>query len=313
MKNKRFRQLFRRRLDAHKGDFGHILIVAGSLRYSGAGVLASAAALRCGAGLVTLGMPKSLCPAIIKIKPKEVMLLPLPQTADIALAASAYRKIKESAEAVEVLALGPGLSQNKSAQKLARALVSGINKPMVIDADGLNALVGNLNLLREPKTESFDFRLGLGTERSRSAANRKPRILTPHPGEMARLLGTSVKSVQAKRKEVAKKFAQDHKVTLVLKGHWTVVASPEGRIYINKTGNPGMASAGSGDVLAGMIAAFLGQGLRPFDAARHAVYIHGLAGDLAAKEKTQVGMIASDIVEKIPEALKKVVSRKKKD
>jgi len=278
--------LLRRRPNAHKGDFGHIFILAGSERFSGAAVLCAGAAMRAGAGLVTLGIPESLNSVIIKIKPKEVMTFPLPETSDGTLRLSGYKKIKEFVKNTDVLAVGPGLTQNKSTQGLVREMISKIDKPMVIDADGLNALVGHLKML---------------------SAIRYPlsaKILTPHPGEMARLLGISVKKVQSKRKEIAKKFAQDYKVTVVLKGHNTVVADYNDNLYINKTGNPGMATAGSGDVLTGMIAAFLGQGLNQFEASKYAVYLHGLAGDLAAKEKTQLGMIASDIIDKIPEAIK---------
>jgi hydroxyethylthiazole kinase-like uncharacterized protein yjeF len=275
-------QLLRRNPDSHKGDFGHIFILAGSARFSGAAVLCSLAALRAGAGLVTLGIPKSLNNAIIKIKPKEVMTLPLPETRSGSLSFDGYKKIRDFIKNIDVLVIGPGLSQDKSTQGLVRKIISEIDKSAVIDADGINALVGHLDLLRV-----------------------KDIIITPHPGEMARLIGTSIDTVQTKRKEVAKRFAKDYKITLVLKGHNTVVADYKGNFYINKTGNPGMGTAGSGDVLTGMIGAFLGQRLNAFDAAKYAVYLHGLAGDLAAKEKTQIGMIASDIIEKIPEAIKK--------
>jgi len=274
-------QLLLRRPDAHKGDFGHIFVLAGSARFSGAAVLSGEAAIRSGAGLVTLGIPKSLNSAIIKIKPKEVMTLPLPETSDGSLSSGGYKKIKDFVKNADVLVVGPGLTQNKSTQVLTRKVISKIDKPMVIDADGLNALAGHLDLLRVT------------------------RILTPHPGEMARLLGVSIKKVQDNRIYITRKFAKDYKVTLVLKGHDTIVADFNGNLYINKTGNPGMATAGSGDVLTGMIAAFLAQGLKAFDASKCAVYLHGLAGDLAAKEKTQLGMIASDIIDKIPEAVKK--------
>ncbi len=274
-------QLLPRRPDAHKGDFGHIFILAGSARFSGAAVLSGEAAIRSGAGLVTLGIPKSLNSAIIKIKPKEVMTLPLPETSDGSLSSAGYKKIKDFVKNADVLVVGPGLTQNKSTQVLTRKVISKIDKPMVIDADGLNALAGHLDLL------------GFA------------RILTPHPGEMARLLGVSIKKVQDNRIYITRKFAKDYKVTLVLKGHDTIVADFSGNLYINKTGNPGMATAGSGDVLTGMIAAFLAQGLKAFDASKCAVYLHGLAGDLAAKEKTQLGMIASDIIDKIPEVVKK--------
>lgn len=280
-------QLLQRNPNTHKGDFGHIFILAGSVGFSGAAVLCSEAALRSGAGLVTLGIPKSLNNAIIKIKPKEVMTLPLPETRQGTLGLGGYKKIRDFITQIDVLAIGPGLSQNKPTQVLVRKIISKTDKPMIIDADGLNALVGYSNILRTP------------------GPGHRDQILTPHPGEMARLLGINVKRVQGKRKEIAQDFAKGHKLTVVLKGHNTIVADYKGNLYINKTGNPGMATAGSGDVLTGMIGAFLGQGLNAFDAAKYAVYLHGLAGDLAAKEKTQLSLIASDIIEKIPEAIKK--------
>jgi NAD(P)H-hydrate epimerase len=280
-------QLLCRNKNAHKGSFGHILLLAGSARFSGAAVLCAKAAMRAGAGLVTLGIPKSLNTAIIKIKPAEVMTLPLAQTKEVTLSLRALKKICDFIKHVDVLVIGPGLTQNKSTQGLVRKVISKIDKSMVIDADGLNALIGHLDILR----------------RTPYAVRRT--ILTPHPGEMARLLGSSVARIHNKRKETAQKFAKDYGLTLVLKGHRTIVADHQKHLFINTTGNPGMASAGSGDVLSGIIAAFLGQGLLPFAAAKYAVFLHGLAGDLAAKEKTQLGMIASDIIEKIPAAIKR--------
>jgi NAD(P)H-hydrate epimerase len=281
-------QLLQRKVDSHKGDFGHIFVLAGSARFSGAAVLCAYTAMRSGAGLVTLGISKSLNNAIIKIKPKEVMTLLLPETRESTLSISSYKKIKDFAKDIDVLVVGPGLTQNKSTQALIRKIISKINKPTIIDADGLNALVGHLNLLR---VTGYELRV--------------TRILTPHPGEMARLLKISVDKLQKNREDVTQRFARDYKATVVLKGHNTVVADYRGNCYVNKTGNPGMATAGSGDVLTGMIAAFLGQGLDAFEAAKYAVYLHGLAGDLAAKEKTQISLIASDIIDKIPEAIKR--------
>lgn len=273
-------QLLRRNPEAHKGDFGHILILAGSARFSGAAVLCAQAALRSGAGLVTLGIPKGLNSAVIKIKPKEAMTLSLPETNEGTLSLNALKIVRDFSTNIDVLAIGPGLGRNKSTQGLVRKVIAKINKPTVIDADGLNALSGRLKIQRD-------------------------MVLTPHPGEMAGLLGVSVKKVQSERKQVALRFAKQHRVTLVLKGHNTVVADYKGNLYINKTGNPGMATAGSGDVLTGMIAAFLGQKLDAFEAAKYAVYLHGLAGDLAAEEKTQLSLIASDIIDYIPKAIKK--------
>ncbi|MBU1871910.1 MAG: NAD(P)H-hydrate dehydratase [Candidatus Omnitrophica bacterium] len=280
-------QLLQRRPAAHKGELGHILILAGCLQYSGAAVLSSAAAMRSGAGLVTLGIPKGICAALIKRKYPEVMLLPLKETPRASLSIKAYSQIKDFLNNIDVLIIGPGLSRDKSTQALVRRIVFNLrDKPVVIDADGLNALAGHLKI----KNKKLKI---------------KNAVVTPHPGEMARLLGMSVRSIQLNRKEFAKKFAKACEVTVVLKGNNTVVADYQGKIYINKTGNPGMASAGSGDVLTGIIAAFLAQGLSCFNAAKYAVYLHGLAGDLAAGSKTQLGMIATDIIDKIPQAIKK--------
>jgi len=280
-------RLLRRKSNSDKGDFGHIFILAGSSRYSGAAILCAEAAMRTGAGGVTLGIPAGINNAVIRIKPKEVMTFPLPQTRSGSLSVKGYSKIEGFSKYADVLVIGPGLTQGKSTQALVRKVVRNINKPMVIDADGLNALAGHLKIL-------------LSTIRH----YRLSTILTPHPGEMSRLLGISVERVQKNRKEIAIQFSKNHKLTLVLKGHNTIVSDYKGNLYVNKTGNPGMGTAGSGDVLTGMIAAFLGQGLNAFDSAKYATYLHGLAGDLAAGEKTQISLIASDIIAKIPEAIK---------
>jgi len=240
--------------------------------------------------MVTLGIPKSLNIAM-EIKLTEVMTRPLTETDQQTLSPKAIVEIRKMVGEVDVLALGPGLSTNRLTQALTRTLIMSVYKPMIIDADGLNALVGYLDDLK------------LQTKRLESI-----RILTPHPGEMARLLDTTSEAVQSNREEIAKSFAKEYKVILVLKGYKTVVTSPKGEIYINKTGNPGMATAGCGAVLTGIIASFLAQGLKAFEAAKFAVYIHGLAGNLAVKEKGELGLIASDIQEKIPQAI--IKSRK---
>jgi ADP-dependent NAD(P)H-hydrate dehydratase / NAD(P)H-hydrate epimerase len=275
-------RLLQRKINSHKGDFGHVFILAGSARFSGAAVLCAEACLRSGAGLVTLGVPESLNKAFIKIKPLEAMTLPLPETAEGALNVSALDKISKFSEKTDVSVIGPGLSQNSSTQRLVRKLIGKNRQPVVIDADGLNALSGHLDILPQKGTI----------------------ILTPHPGEMARLLGVTAGSVQKNRKKVAKDFVNSYNVVLVLKGHRTIVSQKQRKLYINKTGNPGMAKGGSGDVLSGMIAAFLAQKLDGFAAAKYAVYLHGLAGDLAAGQKSQLAMLASDIIAKIPEAIK---------
>lgn len=282
----RYWSLLKRKPDTHKGDYGHVFVLAGSAGLTGAAYLTAQAAITSGSGLVTLGIPKSLNPIMAR-KLVEVMTRPLAETKAQSLSLKAFAEIKKFCGRIDVLAIGPGLSQNKETQKLIRKVVGAIDKPMVIDADGLNALAGHLNILLSAKRFTLNA------------------VFTPHPGEMARLIGKTRDYVQANRKKVAKEFAKKYNVILVLKGHRTVVASPGGKIYINSTGNPGMASGGVGDVLTGMIASFLGQGLTAFDAAQLAAYAHGLAGDLAAREKGQLGMIASNIIEKIPEAIKR--------
>ncbi|MFH0878026.1 MAG: NAD(P)H-hydrate dehydratase [Candidatus Omnitrophota bacterium] len=275
--------LLKRRLDSQKGDYGHVLMLAGSARYTGAACLAACAAMRAGAGLVTLGIPKSLHPIFAR-KLTEAMFLPLPETRHQVLSKAGLPAIKDFLKKVDCLLIGPGLSRETPTQWLVRAVLTIVRAPLVLDADGLNALVGHLELLKRIKTTA---------------------VLTPHPGEMGRLLGISVAQVQRNRKRIAKDFALRYNVNLVLKGHDTIVASSRGKVAVNATGNPGMATAGSGDVLAGILVAFLGQGVGAFEAARSAVYLHGLAGDLAARDKTQTSLIASDIVEYLPKAFEK--------
>jgi len=278
--------LLHRRPDAHKGDFGHIFILAGSRRYSGAAVLCSKAALRAGAGKVSLGIPESINNAVIKIKPVEVMTLPLPETKEGTIGIKAGRILQDFSSRYDCMVAGCGLSQNKVTQSLIRRIVERNKKPLILDADGLNALGGHTDILKK-------------------GGARSQIVVTPHPGEMSRLLGVKTADIQKNREKIAKTFANDYNVTVVLKGHHTIIADQAGNSYINKTGNPGMATAGSGDVLCGIIAAFIGQKLSIFNAAKYAVYIHGLAGDIAAKEKSQISLIASDIIDTIPEAIKR--------
>ena len=277
-------QLLQRKAKTHKGDYGHILILAGSRRFSGAALLCASAAMRSGAGLVTLGIPKSINLALIKAKPPEIMTLGLPETKEGTLSLSALAKISVILQQTDVLIIGPGLGRNSSTYSLIRKIIAQCTHPMVIDADALNALGKNLSLLKN---------------------HGGAIVLTPHHKEMGRLFGQSVSEILKRRKLIAQKYAKYYNTTIVLKGHHSLVASGKGDLYINKTGNPGMATAGSGDVLSGIIGAFLAQGLQAFSAAKYATYIHGLAGDIAAKEKTQIGLIASDIINRIPDALKK--------
>lgn len=269
----------------HKGDYGHILVLAGSAGLTGAAYLCCLGALRSGCGLVTLGIPKSLNLAM-EAKLTEVMTKPLAETTDGSLSLASEREIYRLVKKVDAVAIGPGLSTNSETAELVKKLVGLIDKPFVLDADGLNNIIDDVSILKGVKSRV---------------------VITPHPGEMARLLRISIGEVQSQREKVTQDFSREYKVTVVLKGHRTVVSEPDGNCYVNRTGNPGMATAGVGDILTGMIASFLGQSISPFDAAKLAVYIHGLAGDLAAKEKGKISLIASDLLNKLPEAFKSVV------
>jgi len=282
--------LLRRKVDSHKGNYGHILILAGSSRFSGAGLLCAESALRSGAGSVTLAIPKSINSALIRNKAKEVMTLPLPETKTGALSLKAFAKIIFFIKNADVLIIGPGLGKDASTYALIRKVIRNTQLPMVLDADALNALNNHLEILKNHKGSL---------------------ILTPHQKEMSLLFGIDLNFIKKNRKLVAKKYAKHYNNVIVLKGHNSIVSNGGRQCYINKTGNPGMATAGSGDVLSGTVGAFLAQGLDAFRAAKFATYIHGLAGDLAAKDKTQIGLIASDILNRIPDAIKKCSSRHK--
>jgi len=271
-----------RDLDAHKGRFGHLLVVAGSLGKTGAAVLAGRAALRSGVGLCTLAAPASQQP-IVAAQAPEYMTEALPETAAQSLALEAKDRLLELARRMDAVAIGPGLSLDPETQELARVLIRELQRPMVVDADALSALAGHLDLLRH-------------------AAG--PRVLTPHPGEMARMLGTTIEAVQADRIEMARTFAREHRVAIALKGAHTVIGGPDGHVTINPTGNPGMAKGGAGDVLTGIVGALLAREIEPAAALRAGCYLHGLAGDVAARERGEYAMLASDIIESLPAALR---------
>jgi NAD(P)H-hydrate epimerase len=271
---------------AHKGSFGHILIIAGSTGHTGAAALAASGAVRSGAGLVSLAIPASLN-QILEQKTTEAMTLPLPDCARGYLASDALDPIRSALHGRDVVAIGPGISRQRETSDLVRQLVREVKLPLVIDADGLNALSEYTSLFTESISPAI--------------------VLTPHPGEMARLCGVTVAAVEADRVGVACDFAVNHGVFLVLKGARTVIAAPDGAVAINGSGNPGMASGGMGDVLTGIIAALLGQHYSPFDACRLGVFVHGLAADLSAAEKGMIGLIASDVVERLPNAFKKLL------
>jgi len=269
-----------RKPDAHKGDCGRVLVVAGSAGMSGAAALCGLGALRAGAGLVTVATPASIN-TILEVKLTEVMTAPLPETDDQTMAPAAEPILMDMSEKADVLVIGPGVSQAPPAQHVVRSLVQGVQKPIVVDADGLNALAQDLAVV---------------------AQRRAPTILTPHPGELSRLVGASSADIQKDRLTAARAFARQVGAVVVLKGAGTVIADPDGTAYVNPTGNQGMASGGTGDVLAGLIGGLMAQGAEAFPAAVAAVYIHGLAGDLAA-ERNARALIAGDLLDKVPDAL----------
>ncbi len=283
--------LLRRDKRAYKNKFGHVLVLAGSQRMAGAAVLSSLAAMRTGAGLVTVGVPRSLTASVQKHLSPVVMTWPLPETLKKGLSPRAWGQVSVSLSRFQALAVGPGMGNDESTARFVRHLVGEATLPMVIDADGLNALAGHTAVL----TRSSGI-----------------KILTPHLGEFARLLGierreerTRLTDHQNLQRSRAREFARANQCVLVLKGHRTVITDPGGRQTVNMTGNVGMATAGSGDVLTGMVAALLAQGVEAGWAARTAVYLHGLAGDLAAAAKGRASLIATDIIECIPAALLK--------
>jgi len=270
--------------DAHKGTFGRVFILAGSAGFTGAAALAGMAAARSGAGLVTLGIPESLN-GILEVKLTEVMTLPLPETPGRSLSIKALDKTLEFCSHCDAVAIGPGLSQQEETQDFIRQFAAACPAPMVIDADGLNALAGRPGI---------------------DAPFKAPAVITPHPGEMARLLGTTPDAVQQDRPGSVREAAKRFNCTALLKGARTLIAAPGGGLWINPTGNPGMATGGSGDVLAGMIAAFLARGMAPDQAAAAGAYLHGLSGDLAAAAKGELSLIAGDLLDFLPEAFLKL-------
>ena len=272
-----------RAADAHKGSFGKICIIAGSVGMSGAAALAGRAALRAGAGLVRVATPKSVLPIVASIEPSFTTIA-LPEDSAGRISAKAINTILNAVSENDALAFGPGVGVSGALRSVLEALIEQKNLRLLIDADGLNNLSKIKNWLTKLKARL---------------------ILTPHPGEMKRLWsGLFRKRLPPNRQQQATQLAQYTATTVVLKGAGTVVTDGQ-KVYINKTGNPGMATAGSGDVLTGVMTALMGQGLNNFDAAVLGVYIHGLAGDIAAEKTGQVGLIATDIIESLPEAFLK--------
>jgi len=267
-------------MDGHKGTYGHLYAVCGSRGFTGAAKMVGNAAMRSGAGLVTVGVPASLGD-LVGAGLMEVMTMLLPATDAETISADAVDPALAFAEDKDAVALGPGLSQHSGAQAFVREFVQRCPVPMVIDADGLNALAGHTAIL--DRIEQLV-------------------LLTPHPGEMARLIGGSAKDVQNEREGIAAAFARDHGCVIVLKGQRTVIADADGQVFINRTGNSGMGSGGTGDVLTGLLGGLAAQGMDLLSAAQLGVYAHGLAGDLAAAKHTERGLIARDLIAALPEA-----------
>ncbi|MBD0306414.1 MAG: NAD(P)H-hydrate dehydratase, partial [Nitrospiraceae bacterium] len=281
------RVLPRRTQTAHKGTFGHAGIIAGSVGKTGAAALAAKAALRTGAGLVTVATPAGVND-VLEAKLVEAMTVPMPHTQAQTLAAAGLDALSSFVNSRSAVAIGPGLTTHPETAGLIRALVVRLEKPSVLDADALNALAGQTESLTKCKVAP---------------------ILTPHPGEMARLeKETTVQQVNADRLDTAARFAYQHGVILVLKGARTIVARPDGHTAICPTGNPGMATAGTGDALTGIIVGLLAQRLGSWEAACAGVYLHGLAGDLAATAIGSAGMIARDLINRIPRAITHVLT-----
>lgn len=266
----------------HKGDCGRVLIIAGSRGMTGAACLVAEGAARAGAGLVTLAVPAGL-QEVVAGKLTEVMTVALPATSSQTISRNALNDILTLAEHADVVALGPGITTHPETAALVRELLPALRAGCVLDADGLNCLVNHLDI--------FQYTLA-------------PLVLTPHPGEMGRLIGKTTAEVQKQRLFLTEQAAQAWGAVVLLKGAATIVASPGGTAYINTTGNPGMATGGSGDVLTGVIAGLLGQGLGALEAAAAGAYLHGLAGDYAARQKSCRALLAGDILACLPEALK---------
>jgi ADP-dependent NAD(P)H-hydrate dehydratase / NAD(P)H-hydrate epimerase len=265
----------KRRRSGHKGDFGHLLIVAGSEGYTGAPVICAHAAARAGTGLVTLAVPREIYAIVAAHCPPEVMPRPV----------EFGQVTTDFVSSFDAVAIGPGLGLSLAAQKMVGRLAADSSLPRLMDADALNALAHDLSALKQ-RPEQI--------------------VLTPHPGEMGRLVGKSAKEIQARRWEIARSFAQEHGVVMVLKGAGTIITDPSGKLWINFTGNPGMARGGMGDALTGMIGGLLAQRLTPLDAARAGVFLHGLAGDVTAERLDERAMLATDLIASLGTAFRKL-------
>jgi hydroxyethylthiazole kinase-like uncharacterized protein yjeF len=277
----------RRRRDAHKGTYGHLFVVSGSLGKTGAAVMAGKAALKMGAGLVTVGTPRSCLPIVARSM-MELMTEPLPETEEGTLSSAAVEKVLNLIKGKDAFMLGPGISTHDSTKDFVISLLPQIKIPLILDADALNILAFKTDILKSLS---------------------KPVILTPHPGEFARLVKLPIKEVLAKRLELVPRFAAEYGVYVVLKGYRTLIAAPDGRTCVNPTGNPGMASGGSGDVLSGMIASMIIQEKNILEAVLAAVYIHGLSGDIGAKRLGEKFLTAGNIITYLPAAMRTLSGR----
>jgi len=274
-----------RPLAANKGNFGHVLVIGGSIGKAGAAAMAGMAALRTGAGLSTVATAKSVLATVAGFHP-EVMTEPLDETDASSISTRASERIDALIKGKTVLAVGPGISRNPETSEFVRSLVGKCKTPLVLDADGLNA---------------FEERAVELNGKGRSL------VITPHPGEMARLVASTVAAVQRDRINVARTFAREHELIVVLKGHRTLIAQPDGTVWVNTTGNPGMATGGTGDILTGMVAGFIGQNPEHIpEAVIAAVHLHGLAGDVARESMGEHSLVATDLIRSLPEAFRRV-------
>jgi ADP-dependent NAD(P)H-hydrate dehydratase / NAD(P)H-hydrate epimerase len=274
-----------RPLAANKGSFGHVLVTGGSVGKAGSVAMAGMAALRTGAGLSTVATPKSVLATVAGFHP-EIMTEPLDETAAGTISSRASDRLEALIKGITVLAVGPGISRNPETSEFVRSLVVKTKTPLVLDADGLNAFEGRAAELN-----------GEG----------RTLVITPHPGEMARLAGSTVAAVQRDRINIARTFAREHELIVVLKGHRTLIAQPDGTIWVNTTGNPGMATGGTGDILTGMVAGLIAQNPeRSVEAVIAAVHLHGLAGDVARESMGEHSLVATDLIKALPEAFRRV-------
>jgi hydroxyethylthiazole kinase-like uncharacterized protein yjeF len=274
-----------RPLAANKGNFGHVLVIGGSLGKAGSVAMAGIAALRTGAGLSTVATPKSVLATVAGFHP-EIMTEPLDETEAGTISTRASGAVDALIKGMTVLAVGPGISRNSETSEFVRTLVAKSQTPLVLDADGLNAFEGRVNELN-----------GKG----------RTLVITPHPGEMARLAGSTIAAVQRDRINVARTFAREHELIMVLKGHRTLIAQPDGTVWVNTTGNPGMATGGTGDILTGMVAGLIAQNPeRVVEAVIAAVHLHGLAGDVARESMGEHSLVATDLIKALPEAFRRV-------